>query len=137
MINSLKNKLTKVNKEIENILNAIMSWIVNNMLKDKLDELEQVKLNLDLKINELSMEKTDGEEVLITEEQIRNMFGRFKEFVLTRNLPECKRFIGDYVKEVLVYKDYVEVIFNVVFSFIDNEINHDLHINIDRNKVIK
>ena len=107
------------------------------MLKDKLDELEQVKLNLDLKINELSMEKTDGEEVLITEEQIRNMFGRFKEFVLTRNLPECKRFIGDYVKEVLVYKDHVEVIFNVVFSFIDNEINHDLHINIDRNKVIK
>lgn len=128
MLDSLKNKLTKVNKEIENILNAIMSGIVNNMLKDKLDELEQVKLNLDLKINELSIERADGEEVLITEEQIRNMFGRFKEFVLTRNLPECKKFIGDYVKEVLVYKDHVEVIFNVVFSFVDNEISYDLHI---------
>ena len=92
-----------------------MSGIVNNMLKDKLDELEQVKLNLDLKINELSIEEIDVEEVLITEEQIRNMFGRFKEFILNRNLPECKKFIGDYVKEVLVYKDHVEVIFNVVF----------------------
>lgn len=128
MLNSLRNKLTKVNKEIENILNAIMNGIVNNMLKDKLDELEQVKLNLDLKINELSIERTDGEEVLVTEEQIRNMFGRFKEFVLTRNLPECKKFIGDYVKEVVVYKDHVEVIFNVVFSFVDNEISHNLHI---------
>ncbi len=133
MLDSLRNKLTKVNKEIENILNAIMSGIVNNMLKDKLDELEQVKLNLDLKINELSVERTDGEEVLITEEQIRNMFGRFKEFVLTRNLPECKKFIGDYVKEVIIYKDHVEVIFNVVFSFVDNEISHDLCINKSRN----
>lgn len=109
-----------------------MSVIVNNMLKEKLDELEQVKLNLDLKINELSIEKTDGEEVLITEEQIRNMFGRFKEFVLTRNLPECKKFIGDYVKEVIIYKDHVEVIFNVVFSFIDNDVCHNLYVNMTR-----
>ena len=132
MLVSLRNKLTKVNKEIENILNAIMNGIVNNMLKEKLDELEQVKLNLDLKINELSIERIDGEEEFITEEQIRNMFSKFKDFVLTRNLPECKKFIGDYVKEVIVYKDHVEVIFNVVFSFVDNEINHDFNIIKDR-----
>ena len=30
------------------------------------------------------------------------MFGKFKDFVLTRNLPECKKFISDYVKEVVV-----------------------------------
>lgn len=102
----------------------IMNGIVNNMLKDKLDELEQVKVNIDLKIGELSVERTDGEEVLVTEEQIRNMFGRFKELVLKRNLPECKKFISDYVKDLLVYKDHVEVIFNVVFSFAENEINY-------------
>lgn len=137
MLNSLRNKLTKVNKEIENILNAIMNGIVNNMLKEKLDELEQVKVNLDLKINELSIERTDGEEVLVTENQIRKMFGKFKEFVLTRNLPECKKFIGDYVKEVLVYKDHVEVIFNVVFSYVNDEITHDFCIIISRNKIIQ
>lgn len=128
MLNNLRNKLDKVNKEIENILTAIMSGIMNSMLKDKLDELEQVKLNLDLKINELSIESNSVESVDITEDQIRNMFGRFKEFVLTRNLPECKKFISDYVKEVVVYRDHVEVIFNVVFSFVDNEISHNLHI---------
>ncbi|WP_262745421.1 hypothetical protein [Clostridioides difficile] len=42
------------------------------------------------------------EAVNITEDQIRSMFGKFKEFVLTRNLPACKKFISDYVKEVVV-----------------------------------
>lgn len=135
MLNNLRNKLDKVNKEIENILTAIMSGIMNSTLKDKLDELEQVKLNLDLKINELSIESNSVESVDITEDQIRNMFGRFKEFVLTRNLPECKKFISDYVKEVVVYRDHVEVIFNVVFSFVDNEITHDLHITASREMV--
>ena len=122
MLTNLRNKLEKVNKEIENILNAIMSGIVNNVLKNKLDELEKVKLNLELKINELSVESDDVVSVDITEDQIRSMFGKFKDFVLTRNLPECKKFIGDYIKEVIVYKDHIEVVFNVVFSFDDDNI---------------
>ena len=135
MLTNLRNKLEKVNKEIENILNAIMSGIVNNVLKNKLDELEKVKLNLELKINELSVESDDVVSVDITEDQIRSMFIKFKEFVLTRNLPECKKFISDYVKEVVVYRDHIEVIFNVVFSFVDNEITHNLHITIIRDKI--
>ena len=126
MLTNLRNKLEKVNKEIENILNAIMSGIVNNVLKNKLDELEKVKLNLELKINELSVESDDVVSVDITEDQIRSMFGKFKDFVLTRNLPECKKFIGDYIKEVIVYKDHIEVVFNVVFSFDDDNIIYDL-----------
>ena len=113
-----------------------MSGIVNSMIKDKLDELEQVKLNLDLKINELSIESNGVESVDITEEQIRSMVAKFKDFVLTRNLPECKKFISDYVKDVVVYRDHIEVIFNVVFSFIDDEINNDLHITISKKNKI-
>lgn len=132
MLNNLKSKLEKVNKEIENIFNAIMSGIVNNMLKDKLDELEQVKLNLEVKINELSIESNASESINITEDQIRSMFGSVKEFVLTRNLPQCKKFISDYVKEVIVYRDHIEVIFNVVFSFDENKIIHNLYIKENR-----
>ncbi|MEX6587138.1 hypothetical protein [Paraclostridium bifermentans] len=113
-----------------------MNGIVNNMLKDKLDELEQVKLNLDLKMNELKIENRVVDDVGITEEQISDMFPRFKEFVLERKIPECKKFIVYYIKEVIVYQDHVEVIFNVVFSFFDNEINHNLHINIDRKNIL-
>ena len=63
------------------------------------------------------------------------MFSRFKGFVLERNIPECKKFIGDYIKEVIVYKDHVEVVFNVVFSFVYDEITHDLNITRLRDKI--
>ena len=135
MLNNLRSKLEKVNKEIENTLNAIMNGIVNSMLKEKLDELEQVKLNLELQIKELSIECNSSESINITEDQIRSMFRRFKDFVLTRNLPEYKKFISDYVKEVVVYRDHVEVIFNVVFSFVYSELNHNLYIAIERKKL--
>ena len=59
------------------------------------------------------------------------MYGKFKYFVLTRNLPECKKFISDYIKEV-VYREHIEVIFNVVFSFVDSEISHYFNITIER-----
>lgn len=56
------------------------------------------------------------------------MFSRFKEFVLERNISEYRKFIWDYIKEVIVYKDYVKVAFSVVFSFIDNGANHNIKI---------
>jgi site-specific DNA recombinase len=132
LLKNLAYKLEKVNKEVSNIVNAIMSGIVNNMLKDKLDELEQVKLNLDLKMSELKIESKDVDTINVTEEQIRSMFSKFREFVLERNIPECKKFIGDYINEVIVYKDHVEVVFNVVFSFMFNSLNYSS--NIIRNR---
>ena len=135
LLKSLENKLEKVNKEINNILNAIMNGIVNSMLKEKLDELEQVKINLDLKMSELKRENKEIDTVGVTEDQIRAMFSQFRKFVIQRNIPECKKFIGDYIKEVIIYKDYIDVIFNVVFSFVDDKITHDLHITIEREKI--
>ena len=112
-----------------------MNGIVNNTLKEKLDELEQVKLNLDFKISELSIERKDIDNVCITEEQIKTIFSQFREFVMERNIPECKKFIGDYIKQVIIYKDYIEVIFNVVFSFVDDKITYDIHTTIEREKI--
>lgn len=113
-----------------------MNGIVNSMLKNKLYELEQVKLNLDLKMNELKIENKVVDGVVVTEDQIRGMLSRFKEFVLERNISECKKFIGDYIKEVIVYKDHVEVVSNVVFSFIDAKINHKFRLNVKINDII-
>ena len=87
-------------------------------------------------MNELKIENKVVDGVAVTEEQIRSMFSRFKEFVLERNIPECKKFIGDYIKEVIVYKDHVEVIFNVVFSFINNGIAYNSNITRLRKKII-
>ncbi|WP_196334398.1 hypothetical protein [Paraclostridium sordellii] len=47
---------------MSNILNAR----ANNMLKDKLDEIEQVHLNLDFKMNELKRENKALDVVCVT-----------------------------------------------------------------------
>lgn len=107
------------------------------ILNYKLGKVEQVKLNLELEINELSIESNGVGSVDITKDQIKSMFAKFKDFVLTRNLLECKKFISDYIKEIIIYRDYVEVIFSVAFSFADNKITHDLYINIYGNKIIQ
>ena len=135
ILTNFKAKLEKVNKEINNILNAIISGIVNSTLKDKLDELEEVKSNLEIEINELSLENNSSQCINITEDQIKDMFRTFKDFVLNRNLPECKKFISDYVKEVIVYRDHVEVVFNVVFSFVDDKLVHHLDVTTSREEI--
>lgn len=80
----------------------------------------------------LRIEYKDIDTLGVTEDQIRAMFSQFRQFVKERNIPECKKFICDYIKEVIIYKGYIEVIFNVVFSFINHETTYDLHITIDR-----
>ena len=42
----------------------------------------------------------------------------FKGFIKDRNIPGCKKFIENYVDKAIVYKDHVEVIFNVVFNIL-------------------
>ena len=53
---------------------------------------------------------------IITEEDVRSLLNNFSGYVISRNIPECKKFIQDFVKEVVVYKEHIEVIFNVSFS---------------------
>ena len=62
------------------------------------------------------------------EDKNGSQYKRFKEgllinfsgYVITRNIPECKKFIQNFVKEVVVYKEHIEVIFNVSFSLFKN-----------------
>lgn len=46
------------------------------------------------------------------------LLSNFKGYVISRNIPECKKFIQDFVKEVIVYKEHIEVIFNVSYSLL-------------------
>ena len=79
-------------------------------MKIQKEELERQKLVLDESENKPK----------ITEVELKKLFSVFKKFVAERNIPECKKFIQDFVKEVKVYKDHVEVTFNVVFNFTKN-----------------
>lgn len=58
--------------------------------------------------------------LLITQANVRALLSDFSGYVISRNMPECKNFIRDLVKEVLVFKDHIEVTFNVAFSLLKN-----------------
>jgi len=45
------------------------------------------------------------------------MFKMFKQIVIEKNIPECKRIINSYVYKIIVYKDHLEVTFKVALSF--------------------
>ena len=77
-------------------------------------ELEKEKQLLGIAIQQLSIRDAAVE---ITEENLRNMFKMFKQFVTEKNIPECKKFIQSYVDKVLVFQDHLEVTFKVAFSF--------------------
>ena len=82
-------------------------------------------------MDQLNIKKSDAENKLsdikirevaeiVTEADVRNLLINFSGYVISRNVSERKKFIGDFVKEVIVYKEHIEVIFNVSFSLLKN-----------------
>ncbi|NMM65216.1 recombinase family protein [Clostridium sp. P21] len=111
-------ELNEVRKQIDNIVVAITNGFYQSEFKAKMEELEERKSRLELSIKEIEVKNNIPS---ITEEQVKNMFAMFKGYVLERNIPECKKFIQSYVHKVIVYKDRVEVIFNVAFNFLQEK----------------
>jgi len=107
-------KLKEIKNQIANIVNAIENGFFQESFKTRMTELEQEKQLLGIAIQQLSIRDAAVE---ITEDNLRNMFKMFKQFVTEKNIPECKKFINSYVDKVIVYKDHLEVTFKVAFSF--------------------
>lgn len=114
-LQALQAKLEQTEKEIDNIVNAIMAGMNSQALKDKINQLEVIKVNLEDEISIVSLEVKQDTVTKITEGQVREMIAEMKQYVMERNLPQCKQLIKDFVEEVIVYKDHVEVKFSMVF----------------------
>lgn len=114
-LQALQSKLEQTDKEINNIINAIMAGMNSMSLKDKMNELEAIKVNLEAEIVMLTSEVKQETVTEITEEQVKVMVADMKKYVMERNLPQCKQLIKDFVEEVVVYRDHVEVKFSMVF----------------------
>ncbi len=90
-----------------------MQGFVHEEFKTKMDTLKDRKTKLEVTLKE---QENRSQASKVTEEQVKQLFSMFKGFVSERNIPECKKFIQNYVEKVVVYKDHVEVIFKVVFN---------------------
>jgi site-specific DNA recombinase len=117
-LNIYLKQLLEVNNKITNIINLVSeSQISINTVKDNLKELEERKIFYEAQI------KNIGETIkmsAVNESMIQNLAEKSRDFIKAKNIPECRNFIENYVKKVLVYNDRVEVIFKIHVPSDDN-----------------
>lgn len=106
----LKKQQREVEKQIDNIVKAITSGLDMSPLKDKLEELEKEKIEVEIKIQKIEAKE---QRKVIDEVIVRKILQMSKDFIIEKNIAECKKIISNYVKKVVVYKEYVEVVFNL------------------------
>lgn len=46
---------------------------------------------------------------ILTQENVRSLLSDFCGHVISRNVPPCKKFIRDFAKEVIVYKEHIYI----------------------------
>ena len=115
----IEKEIATIDGQIGNIIKAVMDGFSSEELKTKLDELKKEKVRLEIEKIKYSKEVTTPE---IDVKIVREKLNHLREYVKTRNLPECRKLIKDFVKEVIVYEDHVEVKLNMVsFVFKDLE----------------
>ena len=103
---TLQKQLSETNRGINNMLNAIQQGIITNSTKDRLNELEATKRNIETEIT-----KEQIKHAPITEEQIQFWFECFKNYDITK-LEYRKRLVDAFVNAIIVYDDRIEFYFN-------------------------
>lgn len=104
ILDSSKNRLKAINKEINKTLEVVcQTGISITTVKDKLKELEEQKDYMEDYIEQLTL----NHDLNVSEQLVGELLVKSKEFVKTRNLPECKTFIKSYVDSVLVFQNKV------------------------------
>lgn len=92
-----------VESQISNIVNAISQGFVQEEFQIKMENLKKRKSEIELKLSEIESREVS---IVITEADVRDLLSVFSGYVISRNIPECKRFIRDFEKEVGVYKSH-------------------------------
>lgn len=101
-----KEQLDETEKAIANMLNAIQQGIFNKSTKGRLDELEAVKSDLEVKILQEEMQRP-----LLKREQITFWIHRFRKLDITK--PEQRqRLIDSFVNAIYLYDDKLVITFN-------------------------
>ena len=101
-------ELAEVERQIGNIVKAVSEGFGQESFARKLAELEERKVQITARLAENSSKLRRQE---ITEAELRQLLAMFRQYVKERNIPEVRKFIGSFIKRVIVYKDHVIVVF--------------------------
>ena len=118
----LEKEINRCQTQIDNILNAIKQGIYDDSVSLELKSLRERKNEIQLALNNES--KRVEINSVITEDMVRDTLYKFKDYVREKNIAECKKFIKSFVDKVIVYRDYIEVIFKVNFDLSEGSIDY-------------
>ena len=99
VIPHLKQSLAELNKSIDNILAAIEQGIFTQSTKQRLEELESKKKDIEIEIAKESIRRP-----LLNEDQVRFWFERLRNLNINE-LSHRKRLIDTFLNSVFVYDD--------------------------------
>ncbi len=102
----LKKELAEVDKSINNIVAAIEQGIFTKATKQRLDELESRKEQLEIQIIEENITQPT-----LTRNQLKFWFERLKK-LNPNKLEDRRRLIDTFVNSIIVYDDRIEFYFN-------------------------
>ena len=101
-----KEQLTETEKAIENMLNAIQQGIFNKSTKQRLDDLEAAKSDLDIKILQEEMQRP-----LLTRAQVIFWIHRFRKLDITQ-ADQRQRLVDSFINAIYLYDDKIILTFN-------------------------
>ena len=103
---ALRKQMEETERGITNMLNAIQMGIINASTKQRLDELEERKKDIELQIIQEEMKRPK-----LTREDVVYWICRFRSLDVSR-LEERRRLIDSFVNSVTVFDDYLLITFN-------------------------
>ena len=128
----LARELREIDRQINNIVQAVSEGFSQSSMVGKLAELEERKAQVESRLQE-NRNKLQREPV--TEEAVRKLLGRFREFVRARDIPEIKKFINSFVKKVIVSKGHVVVVFLFAQYALFHNDGMSFSVNVSRGKL--
>lgn len=103
---ALRKQMEETERGITNMLNAIQMGIINASTKQRLDELEERKKDIELQIIQEEMKRPK-----LTREDVVYWICRFRNLDVSK-LEERRRLIDSFVNSVTVFDDYLLITFN-------------------------
>ncbi len=103
---ALRKQLEETERGITNMLNAIQMGIINQSTKQRLDELEERKKDIELHIIQEEIKKP-----LLSREDVTFWICRFRKLDVSK-LDERRQLIDSFVNSVTIFDDHILITFN-------------------------
>ena len=103
-----QTELAVVTKQMDNIADAIADGMNNDIIRAKFKKLALTKEKLESRIQQIDEYR---QQKTVTEDTLQQLIVAAKPHLISRNKPELKNFIKEYVKRVIVYQEKIEVEF--------------------------